>query len=236
MKLLALDTATEACSAALLIDDVVRSEYEVVDRRHNEIILPMVKRLLALAETKLADLDAIAFGRGPGSFTGVRIATGITQGLAMGADKPVVPVSNLAAVAAGAIAKQDCDKVLVCMDARMDEVYCGAYERDGKYAVTLAGTEAVLPPSAVHEHVSHVVDGDEWMGSGWIGSGTGWRRYPDLNSKFQIDVLDDEADRLPHAADIVMLAKFSFARLEYVDPADALPVYLRDQVAHKKAK
>jgi tRNA threonylcarbamoyladenosine biosynthesis protein TsaB len=231
MKLLALDTATEACSAALLIDDVVRSEYEVVDRRHNEIILPMVERLLALAETKLADLDAIAFGRGPGSFTGVRIATGITQGLAMGADKPVVPVSNLAAVAAGAIAKQDCDKVLVCMDARMDEVYCGAYERDGKYAVTLAGTEAVLPPSAVHEHVKNVVTAD-----GWIGSGTGWRRYPNLNQGFEFELPDDEPDRLPHAADIVMLAKFLFARLEYVDPADALPVYLRDQVAHKKAK
>ena len=97
--------------------------------------------------------------------------------------------------------------------------------------MTLVGTEAVLPPSAVYEHVKNVVAADSW-----IGSGTGWHRYPDLNKEFEFDLPDDEAARLPHAADIVMLAKSLFARLEYVDPADALPVYLRDQVAHKKSK
>ena len=142
MILLALETATEACSAALAVDGDIRERFEVAPRGHSELILPMVDELMAEADISIEQVDAIAFGRGPGAFTGLRIAVGVTQGIAFGADLPVVPVSTLAALAQGS----ESNSVLAAIDARMDEVYWGAYQRSSAGLMTLCGEEAVIPP------------------------------------------------------------------------------------------
>lgn len=127
MRVLAIETATEACSAALYISGEIRLRYQVEPRRHSELILPMMDALLAEAEIALSALDALAFGCGPGSFTGVRIATGVVQGAAFGADLPVVPVSTLAALAQRRYREQGEKHLLPAYDARMDELYWGCY-------------------------------------------------------------------------------------------------------------
>ena len=140
--LLALDTATEACSVALLHDGKVTSHYEVIPRLHAQKLLPMIQQLLADAGTTLQAVDAIAFGRGPGAFTGVRIAIGVVQGLAFALDRPVLPVSNLAVLAQRAYREQGVSQVAAAIDARMDEVYWGCY-RETAGEMRLVGNEAV---------------------------------------------------------------------------------------------
>ena len=137
MKLLAIDTATEACSAALYIDGNILEKYEVAPRQHAELILPMIDALLAEAELELASLDGLAFGRGPGAFTGVRIATGIVQGLAFASDLPVVPVSTLAAMAQGAANQSN--TILSAIDARMGEIY---------WAIFTVGDDGLVKPQS----------------------------------------------------------------------------------------
>ena len=141
MKILALDTSTEACSAALLIDSQISQRYEVAPREHGALILPMIERLLVDAGVVLSQLDALAFGRGPGAFVGVRIATGVAQGIAFAADLPVVPVSSLAALAQSV----EHANVYSAIDARMDEVYWAAYRKNNEGVVELLGEETVWP-------------------------------------------------------------------------------------------
>ena len=148
MRLLALDTSTEACSAALLIDGATTLRFEITERSHAELILPMVDSLLLEAGLELGDLDGLAFGRGPGGFTGLRIATGVVQGLAFGANLPVAPVSSLAAVAEQVPASEG-EVVLVCNDARMGEVYWAAFRSDGSGGVEAVTAESVSPPDRV---------------------------------------------------------------------------------------
>lgn len=143
--LLALDTATEACSVALLHDGKVTSHYEVIPRLHAQKLLPMIKQLLEDAGTTLAAVDAIAFGRGPGAFTGVRITIGVVQGLAFALERPVLPVSNLAVLAQRALREHGASQVAAAIDARMDEVYWGCY-RETAGEMRLVGAEAVLAP------------------------------------------------------------------------------------------
>ena len=148
MKILAIDAATEACSAALLRDSVVEERYDVIGRGHAERLLPMADELLREAGLAARDLDAIAFGRGPGGFTGLRIAAGIAQGLAAGSERPVLPVSNLAAVAALAARVSQQTRVLVCMDARMGQVYWAAFDCSGAAPVALTA-ESLSDPAEV---------------------------------------------------------------------------------------
>ena len=130
MRILAIDTATEACSVALWNDGTTFAHFELCPREHTQRILPLVRAALADAEVKLTDLDALAFGRGPGSFTGVRIGIGIAQGLALGAELPMIGVSTLATMAQGAWRKTGATRVLAAIDARMGEVYWAEYQRD----------------------------------------------------------------------------------------------------------
>ncbi|MFF7706877.1 tRNA (adenosine(37)-N6)-threonylcarbamoyltransferase complex dimerization subunit type 1 TsaB [Pseudomonas sp. NPDC007930] len=219
--LLALDTATEACSVALLHGGRVLSHYEVAPRLHAQKLLPMIQRLVAEAGIGLSAVDAIAFGRGPGAFTGVRIAIGVVQGLAFGLDRPVLPTSNLAALAQGAWRVHGVRQVAAAIDARMDEVYWGCYaEQAGE--MRLQGLEAVLPPGAV----SLPAAGE------WFGAGTGWGYAERLAARVQAC----DAQALPHAEDVLALAGFAWARGEAVVADEALPVYLRDNVATPKAK
>ncbi|MFB4390892.1 MULTISPECIES: tRNA (adenosine(37)-N6)-threonylcarbamoyltransferase complex dimerization subunit type 1 TsaB [unclassified Pseudomonas] len=219
--LLALDTATEACSVALLHDGKVTSHYEVIPRLHAQKLLPMIKQLLGDSGVPLNALDAIAFGRGPGAFTGVRIAIGVVQGLAFALERPVVPVSNLAALAQGALRQHGVQQVAAAVDARMDEVYWGCYQANAG-EMRLVGQEVVVAPERV------VLP----EGGQWFGAGTGWGYAERLAAK--VDACDAAA--LPNALDVLSLARFSWARGEAVAAELAQPVYLRDNVATPKAR
>ncbi len=223
MILLALETATEACSAALAVDGDIRERFEVAPRGHSLLILPMIDELMAEAEISIEQVDAIAFGRGPGAFTGLRIAVGVTQGIAFGADLPVVPVSTLAALAQGS----ESNNVLAAIDARMDEVYWGAYQRNGAGLMVLFGEEAVIPPGQIP-----LPEGEDW-----VGAGTGWGSYSTILAERCGGKLSAwNGESLPHAADVARLGIAGFNAGEATSAELAMPVYLRDQVAWKKSR
>lgn len=221
MKLLAIDTATEACSAALHIDGVNTTKYEVAPRKHAELILTMIDELLAESSLSLGQLDALAFGRGPGAFTGVRIATGVIQGLALSVDCPVVPVSTLAALAQGAIS--DSKQIACAIDARMGEVYWGLYQANEDNIMQLVGEETVCLPDAVHIPGSN----------GWLGVGSGWETYgKELQTRLAGSLAGFRTGDYPSAEAICTLAVDAYQRGEVVDAAEAQPVYLRDKVTN----
>lgn len=220
--LLALDTATEACSVALLHKGRLLSRHEVIPRLHAQRLLPMVQELLGEAGLALSTVDAIAFGRGPGAFTGVRIAVGVVQGLAFALQRPVLPISNLAVLAQRAHREQGVQQVAAAIDARMDEVYWGCYRLEAG-EMRLHGAEAVLPPERVG--LPRGAEGP------WFGAGTGWGYAERLAVSPQLGM---DAGLLPHAEDLLRLAEFAWARGEGVDAEQAQPVYLRDQVATPK--
>lgn len=224
MKLLAIETATEACSAALYIDGEVKEISEVAPRKHAELILPMMDKLLAESELKLSQLDALAFGRGPGSFTGVRIATGVIQGTAFGAELPVVPVSTLAALAQRCFREQGASRILPAFDARMNEVYWAAYEVGADDLVEVVLPEQVAKP----DQVEMPSDGN------WHGAGTGWATYGDvLSQRLGEHLIKVSNDLFCSAHDVALLGVAGFRAGDAVAPENALPVYLRDQVAKK---
>ncbi|MBK1701231.1 tRNA (adenosine(37)-N6)-threonylcarbamoyltransferase complex dimerization subunit type 1 TsaB [Thiococcus pfennigii] len=225
MKLLAFDTSGEACSVALWCDGDVRQRLERVPRRHGELVLAMADGLLAEAGLRLAGLDALAFARGPGSFTGVRIATAVVQGAAFGADLPVVPVSTLAATARGAFRLHGAQRCLVAIDARMDQVYWGAYRLAAEGAIELEGDEAVLAPDAVP------VPAD----AAWYGVGSGWQAYrAALHARLAGRLTGELAEVFCEAQDVAHLAADLFAREGGVAAEAALPVYLRDRVTFSR--
>ena len=225
-RILAIEAATEACSVALLLDDEVQERFEIAPRQHAALLLPFVESLLAAAGLSLSGLDAVAFGRGPGSFTGLRIAAGITQGLAFGADLPVVPVSTLAALAQGTVAQHGVQAVLAALDARMKEVYWGAFRCDDSGLVDPLGGEAVCAPQRVRVPTT----------DHWVGAGSGWDRYADvLATQCSIASADIYRNQNPHAADVARLAARAFGQGYAVSAEQAIPVYLRDNVADKPA-
>jgi len=225
MKLLAIETATEACSAALYIDGEIGLRYEVKPRGHSELLLGMMDALLAEADLKPAQLDAMAFGRGPGSFTGVRIATGVVQGAAFGAELPVVPVSTLAALAQRAFRERGERRLLPAYDARMQELYWAAYQVD----------EQGLVQPVQSERVARVEQIPQPEGAGWYGVGSGWAAYGDvlLDRLGSAVVTGSDPDLLCSAFDVALLGVAGFERGEAVMPEAALPIYLRDNVAVK---
>jgi tRNA threonylcarbamoyladenosine biosynthesis protein TsaB len=223
-RILAIETATEACSVALLLEDEVRERFEVAPRQHAALLLPFVESLLAAAGLALTGLDAVAFGRGPGSFTGLRIAAGITQGLAFGADLPVVPVSTLAALAQGTVGAHGAKAVLAALDARMKEVYWGAFRCNDSGLVDPLGGEVVCTPQRVR-----VPTPDHW-----VGSGSGWDSYADvLATQCSMASADIYRNQKPHAADLARLAARAFRQGNAVPAEQAIPVYLRDNVADR---
>lgn len=224
MHILAIETATDACSAALLTGDAVGQEFHIAPREHARLILPMIERLLAAAELTLNRLDAVAFGRGPGSFTGLRIAAGVSQGIAFAADLPVVPVSTLAALAQGCVREHDASDLLIAQDARMHEVYWGVYTRGEDNLVTAQGSERVCPPS-------RVVAPDSGR---WVGAGSGWEVYRDtLQACCGQRLTADYPAQRPQAEDIARLAVPRVLAGQTLAADQAQPVYLRDRVADK---
>ena len=223
MNFLVLDTATEACSVALSWQQQQYSQFEICPQQHSQRILPMVDEVLVQAGAELRHLDFLAFGRGPGSFTGVRIATGILQGLALGSQLPVVGVSTLAAMAQQAIDTHKVAKVYCAIDARMGEVYFAEYcALDG--LATLVGEEQVLAPELAAELISQTSDA--------VGVGTGWVAYPALNPQQQLRIAEDI--QLPAAQYMLALALHGFNNGQAQAAEQVQPVYLRDTVTWKK--
>ncbi len=222
MKFLAIDTATEACSAALYIDGRIDSIFEVCPQQHSQRILPMVDDLLKQASLTLGQLDGLGFGRGPGSFTGVRIATGMAQGLALGSQLPTVGVSTLAMMAQQAIEEHQAKLVAVAIDARMDEVYFALYAAVDGFA-TLVGEEQVIAPGLVAELLD--VDVDFYVG-------TGWKAYPELQSLCPSS--DELVIMYPNAAFQFAFVKNQLQQGKGVTAQQIQPVYLRDKVTWKK--
>jgi len=224
MKILAIDAATEACSAALYLDGEITHEFQLAPREHTQLILPMIDRLMKAASITIAELDALAYARGPGAFTGVRIAAGVIQGLSYANDLPVLPVSTLAAIAVGMHQQQGYDHVIAAIDARMGEVYWAAY----------GISDGIVKPLS-DEVVSKVENLPIVDEKDWAGAGTGWAEYKDqLQQKYQLADNRIDAQALPSAEYIVRIAAEDFRQGKQVTAHQAQPVYLRDNVAKKK--
>lgn len=249
MKLLAFETATEACSVALWIDGAVRERFEVAPRRHAELGLPWAEALLSEAGIAKSQLDAIAVGRGPGAFTGVRLGVALAQGIALALDRPVVAISTLRVLAAGAekggekgpesfstrntfaseVSSGENDsgpfsslRILAAIDARMGEVYTAAFACSGGEPVACSA-ETVSTPDAVG------LPGEQ---DGWIGVGTGFAAVEGrLANRLRSRLAQVDAAALPHAADLARLAATAFTRGEVLAPERVEPAYLRDNVA-----
>jgi tRNA threonylcarbamoyladenosine biosynthesis protein TsaB len=223
---LALDTATEACSAALLDESAVVGRYAEIGRGHAEEILAMVNAVLGEAGVPLTRLDAIAAGVGPGSFTGVRIGVSVAQGLAFGADLPVVPITSLEALAWHAIGDGGLAQALACLDARMKEVYSGCFARHPGRGVTPLGELHVGPAASVR-----------WPGAApFRGVGRGFEVYPTLERLPGATLTAEDARALPDARFMVRLAALRLRAGEGIDPALLRPQYVRDKVALTEAE
>lgn len=225
MHLLAFETATEACSVALWIDGAVRERFEIAPRRHAELSLPWAEALLGEAGVAKSQLDAIAVGRGPGAFTGVRLAVALAQGIALALDRPVVPVSTLAALAMRA--GEGTPHILAAIDARMGEVYSATFAREGEDLRALSA-ETVSAPGVVELPD----DGMQLQGMQWQGVGTGFAAAERaLETRLHARLASVDAAALPHAADVARLGAIAFARGEALPPERLEPAYLRNQVA-----
>jgi tRNA threonylcarbamoyladenosine biosynthesis protein TsaB len=217
VKLLAIETSTEACSVAVYVDGAVHARHELAPRRHTQLALPWADELLAEAGLRKSQLDALAVGRGPGAFTGVRLAIALVQGLALALDRPVLPVSTLAVLAMQGRG----ERLLAAIDARMGEVYLGEFLRDADGLVTAAGEESLCPPAQALLPAAAV-----------FGVGTGFGAESGaLVARLGTTLAGFDAGALPHAADLAKLAARAYVRGEAVDAARIEPAYLRDKVA-----
>jgi len=217
MKILALDTSTEACSAALLNDSHTSACFDLAPQKHSELILPMCEKLLTDAGISIAQLDAIAVTRGPGSFTGIRIGAGICQGLAIANDLPVIAISTLQVLAQTAWRKTGCNAVYCLIDARMDEVYSSAFQLHNNI-MQAQGAEQLVTPEEVK------------INSTMAAAGTGWERYQDMLPPVKTDVI------WPEAQDMLPIAEQFFQQGNYTDASQLELVYLRNDVARKAAR
>lgn len=230
MNLLAFDTSTEYLSLAI-DKQGERFSYDVLaGQSHSQLILPQIQALLDQAGLQLSEIEGIAFGAGPGSFTGVRIAAGVAQGLGFGGHLPVVPIGTLLALAESVQAKTGVNKVIACLDARMGEVYHAAYEKvAGKWQV-------IIDPGLYKPQDVPVIPGE-----GWVGAGSGWKAYADQLSQVYAKQLSDaplaiQPDVLPYASAILALAKPVFLSGQAGPAHEAMPVYIRNRVALKTAE
>ncbi|MBT7444989.1 MAG: tRNA (adenosine(37)-N6)-threonylcarbamoyltransferase complex dimerization subunit type 1 TsaB [Methylococcales bacterium] len=217
MKILAIDTSSEGCSVALSSDDHIVEQFEIAPRRHTKLVIPMMEAVLAEAECALSDLDMLAFACGPGSFTGLRVAASVAQGVALGADLPIVPVSTLAALAKQAQRLNLSDHVVVANDARMAQVYWAEYQVQQGEMVCLSGEHVSTPSVELLSQVStrHCV-------------GNGWQVYEEAFSGFENQVYTECIH--VHAQDVCALAVKQFSQGGDWSHELAVPVYVRDQV------
>jgi len=217
VKLLAIESSTELFSIALFLDGRIVVREGVCDVPHSAIALPMLKALLDEEGISLGDLAGIAYGAGPGAFTGLRLAASVAQGLAFGSGLSVLGVGSLEALALDAGAAH----VYACMDARMNEMYCAACRVSGD------SVETVLPPALAPPHAAPLPPGQ-----GWHGCGSGFSAYGEvLCARLGTALESFDAQARPRAGAVARLAAQRFARGEALDPALAAPLYVRDKVA-----
>ena len=231
MKILAIETATEACSAALLIDDKMIDRFEIAPREHTKRLLPMMDDVLEEGGCRLADVDAIAFSRGPGAFTGLRIAAGVAQGAALSVDKLVIPVSTLATLALDIVDTQQTIKdatIIATLDARMGEIYWGIFTyQQGQ--LTPIEEESVTTPEDMLSRLRQL----ETIEQAYIG-GSGWDAYQHEFSQESVkSTLIPVEQVYPTAINVARLAKMHFLAGDAVPAEDAQPVYIRNNVAKK---
>jgi len=220
MKILAFDASTEVCAVALGDGVEWLERSEIAGQRHSELLLPMIRAIFAECEVTLEQLDGIAFGAGPGSFTGLRIACGVAQGLALGVALPVVGVSTLEAIAQTRRDQAGGDRIIAAIDARMREVYLGAYERDA------GGWREVIAPVVVAPDAPPVPEGN-----GWIAVGSGFAAYPRLREPYGAAISDCDGTVVPSATAVGKLSLAIFAAGKGVPARDAAPIYVRHRVA-----
>lgn len=226
LKILALDTSTSACSVALSVDSEIITTSKIAPRQHNELLLKMLESVLAEAGLSLSQLDGLAFGCGPGSFTGLRIAAGVIQAIAFAHDLPVVLISTLRTLAQCAYRETQIQYILPAIDAVMGEVYWGCYHLNAENIMLPLQAEIICKPQEVQAAKEH----------NWVGIGDGW----DLYSKEMAEKLGIEniskilLQHFPLAHDMIPLAKYDYAQGKAVTAEKALPVYLRDELYKKK--
>lgn len=237
LTLLALDTSTEACSVALLHQGEITESHELAQRNHTKRILPMVDEILANSGVSLKQVDALVFGRGPGSFTGVRVGAGIAQGLAFGADLPVLPISNLTAMAQAAYEQLRILQVLSAIDARMNEVYFSQLEGEVRVVEGLEYvqwqekiTERVAAPEVVCEQLA---EQDRLSQQPWYCVGTGWKAYSQFESLWQGKFEQTEII-LPSARYMLSLALEKWQNKQFISALEIEPIYLRNEVTWQK--
>lgn len=219
MKLLAFDTSSTACSVALSIDGKITLSHEIAPMQQAKMILPLIDQLLKTENIEMNQLDAIAFGCGPGSFTGVRIAVSVAQGLAYAVQKPLISISSLAATAQAAYQDLGWTQLLVALDARMNETYWASYEVQENGLVKLIGKEQISRPEEIM-----------LPDSTWSGIGSAWSAYP---SRIHAKPALIDSSRVPVASAMLLLAEAQFQSGETVSPTEAIPVYLRNEIAKK---
>jgi len=239
VNLLALDASSDACSVALRVGDDILLNHQIAPQQHAALLLPAVECLMSEAGLAPGDLDGIAYGCGPGSFTGVRIGIAATQGIALGADVGVVGISSLAAIAQGCLREFQDTAVLAALDARMGEVYFGAYCCDNNGLMQLAGSEVAVAPGKMLITPGNMVSGtlsnveiSAQTKVRWHLAGSGAQRYVDVMSAMGgDDPLPLRSDRLPSAEDVLALAVADVVQGKLLPAESAIPVYLRDKVA-----
>lgn len=220
-KILAIETSTDACSAALLIDDQLFSRFKIAPQKHTELILPMIQSLLQETDLKMNQLNAIAFTSGPGSFTGVRLGLSVVQGLAFGNNLPVISISTLQALARVAFDKTSIENVLVIQDARMSDVYWGAYKVSPDN-ISILVPDSLSKPKEIEVNLQSIK---------WVGVGTGWNQYKKLlpENIFIKKILED---LYPDAAAVAKLAIGAYKNKLFLAPEKVMPYYLRDKIIH----
>ncbi len=228
-SILAIETCSESCSVALQHKGVEFQQLSMEPRGHADHVLPMVEQVLAEADINLKSLDAIAFTRGPGAFTGVRIGTSVAQGLALGANLPLIAASSLAVLAQGSYRETLNEKCFAALDARMSEVYFGQYQLDSNGLMVALQDDQVASPNVIS-----CVDEDKQISeqNKWHTIGAGWVNYSeDMIQRFKDWNTQDQSEQLyPEAIDLLTLAQWHYINGDLLDPAEALPIYVRDQV------
>ncbi len=222
MKLLAIDTSSDACSVALQVDEEVFEQHVVGEREHTSILVPMIEALLRDGAIEMADLDAVVLGNGPGSFIGMRIGASVAQGICYGAGLKLVPVSSLAAIAAEAIEKHGAEQVLVAQDARMQEAYVGRYRRDAGGLPELVGSEEIQGIGVI-----------EGLTGQYVAAGGAWDQFPQLLEDNRDWISEVLPIKLPRARFLLGCGAREYRAGAAISPDALTPSYIRVKVAEK---
>ena len=231
MKILAFDTSSSTCTVALQVGNHAMFLHQMAPMQQAHLVLPMIHELLATASLTVNQLDAIAYGSGPGSFTGIRIASSVAQGIGFAANLPIIQISSLAAMAQTAFIQQHKTKCLVVLDARMGQVYWGAYQVNPYGRAELVGKEQVGQPEELHiaeTLLNNELTNETLNSETWCGIGDGWEKYDKpLIARLGFKPSEMDSSLIPHASAMLPLAIEKFKQKDWITPSQTVPDYLR---------